>query len=38
MVLARTHRTTDSTAAELLSQQARAIFADVGVPEEVTRS
>ncbi|MFK4105599.1 AfsR/SARP family transcriptional regulator [Streptomyces sp. NPDC019531] len=36
MALARTRRTTDRTAAELLSQQARAVFADVGVPEEVS--
>ncbi|MDQ0910847.1 DNA-binding SARP family transcriptional activator [Streptomyces canus] len=34
MALARLHRTTDGTAAELLGQQARAVFADVGVPEE----
>ncbi|MGW1466698.1 BTAD domain-containing putative transcriptional regulator [Streptomyces sp. NPDC002308] len=38
MVLARVRRRTDSAAAELFSRQALAVFEDVGVPEEVTRS
>ncbi|MFG3289459.1 BTAD domain-containing putative transcriptional regulator [Streptomyces sp. NPDC048179] len=33
MALARAHRKTDVLAADLMRRQARAIFADVGVPE-----
>ncbi|MGW7722737.1 AfsR/SARP family transcriptional regulator [Streptomyces canus] len=37
VALAGLHRSTDTTRAELLGQQALAVFADVGVPEDVTR-
>ncbi|MFE2214669.1 tetratricopeptide repeat protein [Streptomyces canus] len=37
VALADLHRSTDTTRAELLGQQALAVFADVGVPEDVTR-
>ncbi|WP_234441585.1 AfsR/SARP family transcriptional regulator [Streptomyces sp. WM6386] len=33
MVLARAHRNTDVAAAELMREQAGAVFADIGVPE-----
>ncbi|MFJ9104149.1 AfsR/SARP family transcriptional regulator [Streptomyces sp. NPDC102405] len=36
VALAGLHRSTNTTTAELLGQQAHAVFADVGVPEEVT--
>lgn len=36
VALAGLHRSTNTTTAELLGQQACAVFADVGVPEEVT--
>ncbi|MER5795518.1 BTAD domain-containing putative transcriptional regulator [Streptomyces sp. NPDC001980] len=32
MALARAHRTTDGAAAELMRQQAREVFSDIGVP------
>jgi hypothetical protein len=34
MALARAHRKTDGTAAELMRRQARAIFSDIGVPDQ----
>ncbi|MGW6754082.1 AfsR/SARP family transcriptional regulator [Streptomyces sp. NPDC055006] len=37
MTLARAHRKTDNAAAELLRQQAREIFSDIGVPAKEYR-